>query len=1589
MKKRSLVILLALLLCLGLLSAGAAASSGGSSAGSGEHTHYLCGGDSCTEVGHTETDEVTFEPWTSTNSLPEEGNKAYYLTGNVTIDRPWQPKDGTVLCLNGNSINKLGTGDAIVLKNGAQLILCDCKGGGKITHSGGFTGRGVNIGSGCTFTMYGGTITGNSYDSGAGGVYVAANGTFIMNGGEISGNTGGGVDVENNTSTFTVSGYVTITGNTNSRYPTRNVFLGGNSRDNLATITIDGALNAYSRIGVMLQYSPNVTIATGATDNNTPYTTIFTSDIEGFNGYQGMVYYLVFHENNGVVLKGHVHNWKLTKNDIGDTCTATCVGVTANTASCHVNGGDGGSITIVKPEHAQYGDGLAANATLTGSFNDAVGATVGSITYYKGTEELGTTAPTDAGTYTAELTVGGQTIQVGYTIAQAQFEASDFNFTAPGDPTYDGNVKTAAVTPTDAVQANVTEITVKYFKDGQQVSEPKAAGTYTVKIDVKGDGNYANATLTSDDWKFTIEQLEVKINFENMSDRVYGDNKIVTATVTNKIGNDEVNVVITGGDATAVSSHTVTITGLTGADADNYKLNSGIYDKNYTIEKAPTKVVGAPEPVPDLTYTGQAQELITTVGVSAKNNYNGNLLDLPVVYSLTEDGTYTAAIPTGENAGTYTVYYKVQGDTNYSDSAVNSVDVTIGRATITVTPYETKSKTYGDPDPVLKYQVEGAQNNEEPGFTGALAVGDGSPVGVRYITLGTLALANNGSFQASNYDLKLTDDSTAKMFHIYQKRLTNLDLSGLTVTKVYDSGTGAGTLTGTIGFVGKVGTDDVSIVVETVGEYADANVGTGKTITLTLKLDGEQKLCYTLESGTIQFNGAEITQKDVTITGAVAADKTYDGYAAATVTSVTIPGLNGDLVRGTDFEVVSAAFSDKNAGDNKTVTIQVRLIGTAATNYHLTGDTYRTTATISRKGLVANGVEIEDKTYDGTRDATVAKDGKLHGAVYSQDGVVTGDTVILKVTSEFADKDAGKDKTVNLTYVLEGGDAGNYELVEENGMHQTTAIATIELKRISPESVIVANKDYNKKTNADATVTFNTGVANETLVQGVDYKVVGTFMEGGDPDPNAGENKFVSVQVRLLDTDLAKNYTFGTSGDQRVTVELYDGQATINKINQSIVAGQVNGVYGETGRKIEVSGVQENAVVTFNTLNSEIVTVDERTGELTFHKAGSTSIQITVWETANYKSTQKLVTVAVDKRDIRIAALDRTAYVGSAPDLSAPTLDTDYEIIGLVDGDDLDDLTFAMHYEVEEEDGNRSTILPADMTPGTYIIVIELVSGTDDRYAITSCDAGTLTLDAIPAYTVKVNDTEHGAVASNRRSAIRGQTVTLTVTPDEGYELTGLTVTDRSGKTVTLTDKGDGKYTFKMPGSRVTVSASFRRLSVFTDIDDAWYTDAIRWAEEMGIARDDDGSGLFRPTEDCTRAGIVTFLWRAAGCPEPTGTENPFTDVSESDPWYKAVLWAWENGVTKGYGVPTLFAPTATSTRAQTVLFLKRAVKADDVTTGNDFTDVPEGAYFENGVNWAVSEGLTNGYDDPSIFAPNMNCSRAEIIAFIYRLLTK
>ena len=259
----------------------------------------------------------------------------------------------------------------------------------------------------------------------------------------------------------------------------------------------------------------------------------------------------------------------------------------------------------------------------------------------------------------------------------------------------------------------------------------------------------------------------------------------------------------------------------------------------------------------------------------------------------------------------------------------------------------------------------------------------------------------------------------------------------------------------------------------------------------------------------------------------------------------------------------------------------------------------------------------------------------------------------------------------------------------------------------------------------------------------------------------------------------------------------------------------------------------------------------------------------------------------------------------------------------------------------------------------------------------------------VTTYPITVKSAKNGDVTASHKSASKGTTVTLTVDPDKGYVLDTLTVLDGKDKEIKLTEK-NGKFTFTMPASKVTVAATFKASAPtgnnpFIDVPaGSYYEDAVVWAVEKGITSG-TSAVTFDPNGNCTRAQAVTFLWRAAGSPAPKTKVMPFTDVPSGSYYYDAVLWAMEQGITKGTS-DTAFSPNASCTRAQIVTFLWRANGSPVVSGNSAFTDVASDAYYAAAVAWAEKNGVTGGIGN-GLFGSGNNCTRAQIVTFLYRAM--
>ena len=389
-------------------------------------------------------------------------------------------------------------------------------------------------------------------------------------------------------------------------------------------------------------------------------------------------------------------------------------------------------------------------------------------------------------------------------------------------------------------------------------------------------------------------------------------------------------------------------------------------------------------------------------------------------------------------------------------------------------------------------------------------------------------------------------------------------------------------------------------------------------------------------------------------------------------------------------------------------------------------------------------------------------------------------------------------------------------------------------------------------------------------------------------------------------------------------------------------------------------------------------------------KAGDYAVAIAVPDSVQDFTGETTLNFTIAKAEITVTADDKTAYVGDMPPALTCT------VTGLVNGE-----TLKTQPKLAYESG------PDMSKAGTTAIKASGAEAPDGgNYDITYVD-GTLTVSTRPSSggggggytpptyppTVEQPD-EGGTVTVSPKNPEKGDKVTITPKPDEGYEVEQILVTDKNGDAVEVTNNGDGTYSFTQPAGKVNVKVTFMEdntmLNFFVDVFPSdYYYDAVLWAAKNGITSGVDDTH-FAPNAPCTRAQIVTFLWRAAGSPEPRSLSS-LSDVPADAYYAKAVAWALENGITTGTG-NGMFSPDATCTRAQAMTFIYRSVQAQGGGMQgawmfrNPFSDVDTENYYGEAVMWAVANGITSGTSDTT-FSPSADCTRAQIVTFLWRCL--
>ena len=505
-------------------------------------------------------------------------------------------------------------------------------------------------------------------------------------------------------------------------------------------------------------------------------------------------------------------------------------------------------------------------------------------------------------------------------------------------------------------------------------------------------------------------------------------------------------------------------------------------------------------------------------------------------------------------------------------------------------------------------------------------------------------------------------------------------------------------------------------------------------------------------------------------------------------------------------------------------------------------------------------------------------------------------------------------------------------------------------------------------------ITYNSNMAGESS------KVIATAKNG---TAYTSANLFTRAGYSFKGWNTAANgngttYNAGDSLPTSADLTLY-AQWTLDK---PTISGTTTAVYGG---KVTLAASTAAADASYQWYKDSKEIPNATTDSLTLTNvadSGAYTVKITVGtDTATSEPTTVTITKAAPTIDI---TADQTSLTGSGTvKLTVTKAPTDAVVSVTCDDTSV---------EVKDNnDGTYTVALPN--TTKTYNFKAALAESANYTAADSTCTVSVTrrssssgSSSSNPTYSVTTpSKSENGGVAVSSKNARKGDTVTVTVTPDAGYQLDKLTVTDKNGNVLKLTDKGDGQYTFTMPDGKVEVKAVFAKkveTRPFGDVStDAYYNQAVQWAQKKGIT-DGISSDLFGPEQPCTRSQIVTFLWRAAGSPEPKSTAAGMTDVVPGSYYAKAVAWAVENGITSGTAEGT-FSPDATCTRAQAVTFLARAQNAK-ATGKTAFSDVPSDSYFADAVAWAQANGVTTGTSETT-FSPDSDCTRAQIVTFLYR----
>ena len=947
-----------------------------------------------------------------------------------------------------------------------------------------------------------------------------------------------------------------------------------------------------------------------------------------------------------------------------------------------------------------------------------------------------------------------------------------------------------------------------------------------------------------------------------------------------------------------------------------------------------------------LVYDGNAHALLAAGSIAA----NADLAGCKFVYSDSKDGNYTETMPTATAAGNYTVWYMVKGNNCFEDSAKGSIDVHIAVATVTAVNKDYPSNfTYGKAiSAPTKANLTVTGDYDDATLTYAWRDAAGNTLAETPAELGSYTLhieiaatANTGA-AVVDIPVSIKPDTATKAviksvstYNGNSPRSYEVDLLAL----VKDAGlipTGD-TLTVRDQFDIFFFTDD--------GSYSAYDPATADYAVTAVKKDGEPTTLV------ITVSGLDRTPTKIYCMVNVRLSNAHYTNIVAQISLVAKDKEEKPL----SVMMNGWTYGQYDANANKPVyMVPGNVQQTTVTYYAEDGSALNSVPTDAGNYSVRVVCETGDAIWSGNADFTIARRDIADASV------TLGDALTYDTTEQTQTVRAVHFDGVDVTYTIEAGsdkatNAGNYtlRLIGTGNYTGTLEVPFVVSAKVVTASVVV-----------EGNYTYAGGNAILPAVKAFDGNI--------EIDPSeytvacANNIHAGTATVRIVNADGGNYVVSGTT-----TFE-------IGKAAQNLAADPVTGVYGESGKTVSATGTV-GAITYAVTAGSEVLDVNE-SGALTFRQGGDSTVRISAAGDNDHAAAFIDVNVHVDKAHVTLRALDKQIRTGNRiPALDAPVLGTDYTVEGLLGSDSLTGKV-TLRY-----DGT-----PNASRAGEYAILIEHDGTDPRYTADAAAGKLTVKRStdgkAEKSYKISVRASEGGSVSPyGTILALEGKDQTLTFIPDDGYRVSALYI---DGSRVSAAEsytfkRVNSTHTVEVVFAKIGEIAA----TDFDDVpDDGYYKDAVDWAVDRGITVGASAT-KFDPNGICTRAQAVTFLWRALGKPAAKNTAMPFTDVAADAYYADAVLWAVENKIVLGVS-ETKFDPDGICTRAQIVTLLWRAAESPTADSANPFTDVAADAYYADAVLWAVGKEITIGTSGTT-FSPNRICTRAEIVTFLYRTLAK